>query len=71
MTELSFDPECDYRDIARKQVERIRQLEALIARINEKAVQLRDEIGVGHAVFELRSRVHNIVELTRECTTER
>lgn len=34
-------------------------------RINEKAVQLRDEIGTGSAVAELRSRVHNLIELTR------
>jgi hypothetical protein len=35
-------------------------------RINEKAVQLRDEIGTGSAVAELRARVHNLVELSRQ-----
>ena len=44
---------------------RIAELEALLTRINEKAAQLRDEIGTGSAVAELRSRVHNIVELSR------
>ena len=37
----------------------------LLDRINEKAVQLRDEIGTGSAVAELRARVQNIVELSR------
>lgn len=34
-------------------------------RVNEKAVQLRDEIGQGSAVAELRARVHNLVEMSR------
>ena len=45
---------------------RIAELEAALVRINEKAVQLRDEIGTGSAVAELRGRVHNIVELSRK-----
>ncbi len=44
---------------------RITELESVLARINEKAVQLRDEIGTGSAVGELRARIHNLVELTR------
>ena len=44
---------------------RICQLQYLLDRINEKAVQLRDEIGTGSAVAELRARVHNLVELSR------
>jgi hypothetical protein len=41
-------------------------LEERLARINEKAAQLRDEIGGGSALAELRARVHNLVELSRE-----
>ena len=44
---------------------RICQLYNILDRINEKAVQLRDEIGTGSAVAELRARVHNLVELSR------
>lgn len=33
-------------------------------RINEKAVQLRDEIGTGSAVAELRASVQNIIEIS-------
>ena len=34
--------------------------------INEKAVALRDDIGTGEAMRLLRSRVQEIVELSRE-----
>lgn len=54
---LEYDP---------KVADEIDFLRALLDRINNKAVQLREEIGTGPAVAELRDRIHNIVELSRQ-----
>lgn len=44
---------------------RICRLMWLLNRVNEKAVELRDDIGTGTAVAELRARIQNIVEISR------
>lgn len=45
---------------------RIAELESALWAINDLAVRLRDEIGTGSAVAELRARVHEMVDRARK-----
>lgn len=59
-----------FDDIVLEQSARIAELEAIINRINEHADVMRNQVGTGALVSNIRQGFQTIIEITREATRE-